>query len=473
MARASDTFLQLGGDSLQAVRGVQALLASLRATSASASASSSSSSSSSSRARGTEPSTGDAALLTRAVGAFAENAPISPATVLTSTLGELASAVALAFPSVAAALRDGDPQLGRRDGGGEQGIQSGSAPCNAIPRNHGRDDGAGDAASAGDTCVGDTGAGDKAHLGERAGPAAGPELHRLSVLGAEQNNDAAFRLLVKQAQAVSAVGSMSSPLITWEHLAIGYEAACQHGSAAVLDVLNAAAWDAQLSREGSGEPGSVLLSVFQRPRRPFHLVCACGSEEAMLAAMRHPAFAPALACKHDISRMTALHHAARGGAGTKVLARLMALPNSSDTNAARGADAMWGAADADADVQESGCGHAKGRGRARAAKGGGGRRDTKGAAVGDVCLQARDAWGRCPLHWAVVNGHRTAVNALLTAGADANASDAANETPLEIAQRRAQCRATDRGGLRPSVFGDIATLLGGSGKTVKLAKAKK
>ena len=72
------------------------------------------------------------------------------------------------------------------------------------------------------------------------------------------------------------------------------------------------------------------------------------------------------------------------------------------------------------------------------------------------------------LHWAVVNGHRTMVSALLAANSDPGAVDAQGETPLMVAQRRAQCRDGGRGGLRPSVFGDIATLLGGVAKTVRL-----
>ena len=48
--------------------------------------------------------------------------------------------------------------------------------------------------------------------------------------------------------------------------------------------------------------------------------------------------------------------------------------------------------------------------------------------------------------------------------------DGAGETPLRVAERRAQCRAQDRpDGLRPSVFGGIASMLGGSGKTAGAA----
>jgi hypothetical protein len=54
----------------------------------------------------------------------------------------------------------------------------------------------------------------------------------------------------------------------------------------------------------------------------------------------------------------------------------------------------------------------------------------------------------------------------------AQAVDGAGETPLAIAERRAQCGANDRGGARASVFGAIATSLGGSAKTVRGDKTK-
>lgn len=80
-----------------------------------------------------------------------------------------------------------------------------------------------------------------------------------------------------------------------------------------------------------------------------------------------------------------------------------------------------------------------------------------------------DAWGRTPLHWAAVNGHRAACVALLDAGASASAVDDAGETPTDAAERRALCSARERpDGARASTWGDIATLLGGSGRTKHL-----
>jgi ankyrin repeat protein len=88
-----------------------------------------------------------------------------------------------------------------------------------------------------------------------------------------------------------------------------------------------------------------------------------------------------------------------------------------------------------------------------------------------TALNQPDAFGRTPLHWATVNGHRTTVSMLLEVGADVRVKDEAHETALQIAERRARCGAAERGGgVRPSVFGDIATLLGGRADTENVKK---
>ena len=87
-------------------------------------------------------------------------------------------------------------------------------------------------------------------------------------------------------------------------------------------------------------------------------------------------------------------------------------------------------------------------------------------------LNAKDRFGRTPLHWAVINGHGDLVSALLAFGADGTAKDDEGETALQMAERRALCAAGDaRGGMGPpSVWGGIAKLLGGSGSTKNLEK---
>ena len=82
-------------------------------------------------------------------------------------------------------------------------------------------------------------------------------------------------------------------------------------------------------------------------------------------------------------------------------------------------------------------------------------------------MELRDRWQRTALHWAVVNGHRGIVQRLIDAKASTKGKDERGETPLEIAERRAQCgnAALRPDGLGASAFGDIASLLGGSGKT--------
>ena len=141
-----------------------------------------------------------------------------------------------------------------------------------------------------------------------------------------------------------------------------------------------------------------------------------------------------------------LHHAARGGAGTKAWAALLA---------------AW------SKEKDSG-------------------------------VDPRDRWRRTPLHWSALNGHAGSVSVLLevecihvyeyqlastfATGADvcpfawkARASpkekDEAGETPLNMAERRAKCSASEREpGVSASVFGGIAKLLGGSGATKNLRK---
>lgn len=167
-----------------------------------------------------------------------------------------------------------------------------------------------------------------------------------------------------------------------------------------------------LDRGASAKSVDVLAAAQAGGERLLKLVVAAGADPR----------------QRDREQQTCLHRAARIDAGRKVVELLLH---------------VWSGAGAD-------------RGRR--------------AAGPDPCSVV-DKWGRTPLHWAVVNGHRTTTVALLAAKASPYAIDNAGETPLAVAERRAQCRAVDRGGLRPSVFGDIATLLGGKAKTEKAPKA--
>eukprot|EP00045_Choanoeca_perplexa_P014392 m.169116 g.169116 ORF g.169116 m.169116 type:complete len:724 (+) comp16665_c0_seq1:459-2630(+) len=83
-----------------------------------------------------------------------------------------------------------------------------------------------------------------------------------------------------------------------------------------------------------------------------------------------------------------------------------------------------------------------------------------------------DVWQRNPLHWAVQNGHLTTATFLHKNGCSSTLLDEQGESALAIAERRAQCRAQDRPeGLRPSTFGSIAKMLGGTAKTKALKYA--
>lgn len=77
------------------------------------------------------------------------------------------------------------------------------------------------------------------------------------------------------------------------------------------------------------------------------------------------------------------------------------------------------------------------------------------------------------MHWAALNGHRGVVASLLHNGASISVRDTSNETPTQLAERRAMCSARERpDGERASRWGDIANLLGGSGATKHLTKKR-
>lgn len=100
----------------------------------------------------------------------------------------------------------------------------------------------------------------------------------------------------------------------------------------------------------------------------------------------------------DANCQTALHHAARTGAGNHCLCALL-----------EHSDAAGDAGDG-TDVRTA-CGP----------------------------LDVLDMWGRTALHWAVINGNREAVITLVEAGSDISLRDLQNESSLDLAERRAEC----------------------------------
>ncbi len=133
--------------------------------------------------------------------------------------------------------------------------------------------------------------------------------------------------------------------------------ACRNGHLAVVKVLVAAG-----ARLNVSTKDGVL---------PLHLAAQCTRGGAGLDVLNYlRSLTPAVdvsAC--DGSQQTVLHHAARAGAGSKVLMLLLS----------------W--------LDSAAASKSKGRGRGRAAKG---KQAGGGAAF---VMGMRDAWGRTPLHW--------------------------------------------------------------------------
>ena len=63
-----------------------------------------------------------------------------------------------------------------------------------------------------------------------------------------------------------------------------------------------------------------------------------------------------------------------------------------------------------------------------------------GAGGGGAACASLDIWGRTPLHWAVINGHREAIITLVEAGSDISVRDLQHESSLDLAERRALCQ---------------------------------
>ena len=219
------------------------------------------------------------------------------------------------------------------------------------------------------------------------------------------------------------------------------------------------------SRDRDGRAAAALLSRGASPRarnrrgQTAFIVAAARGPNSLLAQILERGGDAGAA---DDDGQTALHVAARAGAPASVVAAVAAAADGAPSpitilkNARNDKSSRWPKANSRND---------KSRGGSTTAA----RRNTHGGGGGVRAVDRVDAWGRTPLHWAAVNGHRAACVALLDAGASAMIKDDAGETPTAAAERRALCSARERpDGARASTWGDIATLLGGSGRTKHL-----
>ena len=229
--------------------------------------------------------------------------------------------------------------------------------------------------------------------------------------------------LLAEAAAAGCLGSVKVLLrhASSDPRGAGSSGPAEPGAIAALHCACAAGWTdvaAALLDAGAGVnvlgPGDAPPFLFAAQRGPVPLLRLLLSRGARSAA-------------RDDSGLTALHHASRAGAPLRVVSAVLEMLSGRDLSASKARP--------------------------------------KPGAPSDP-LAARDRWGRTPLHWAVVNGHSSIVKLLLELGASPAVRDVAGETPLEIAERRAQCGAQERpNGTRASTWGGIARVLGGAGTT--------
>ncbi|KAG8469179.1 hypothetical protein KFE25_007697 [Diacronema lutheri] len=236
--------------------------------------------------------------------------------------------------------------------------------------------------------------------------------------------------------------------------AVGAAVAATDGERAVAAALRAAC------AAGRVECARACLRACPRAAR----VPGPRGELALHAAVRAPSAhvvalvlgeAGAMIGVLDDHAQTAVHHAARAGAPARVLDALRAGGGGSDDARARRADGA----------------------KRPATRGRGGRSAGLDGAAAEAawvaCVNRRDAWGRTALHWAALNGHAHAAEWLLAAGADRAAVDAAGESALQMAERRALCSAAERAGAGPPArWSAVAKALGGAGTTRALRTSK-
>ena len=126
----------------------------------------------------------------------------------------------------------------------------------------------------------------------------------------------------------------------------------------------------------------------------------------------------------DDNQQSAVHHAARtGGGGSRCVEML--LQSWEDATAASQPPAMAVTAVTGATPVTEATGGACGDGGTGA----------DGGACG-----SQDKWGRIPLHWATINGHRDSMVALVGAGSDIWQKDFQLDSSMDLAERRAECR---------------------------------
>ena len=195
-------------------------------------------------------------------------------------------------------------------------------------------------------------------------------------------------------------GADAAPASEAEALAVRTAVAGEVGLLQVLlsqhpQLSSGPAVDRLLLAALSADQGECAALMLRHGASP-NATSPCGAITALMSATQHKdtvsvnRLLASCACVStlDQNQQTALHHAARVGADNSCLEALLA---------------------GDGDGTVTLCG-------------------------------SLDVWGRSPLHWAAMNGHREAIVALVEAGCQILLPDLQNESSLDLAERRAQCK---------------------------------